>query len=310
MNFKISLITFLFGVFATVASANTIDLVVPYAPGGAADSVGRALAKFYENQHRQNIVVSNRSGGGGTIGTQYVLNQPVDGRTLLVANSGSLLFNKVFYKNQTYDYSEFDIAGPYAQTPSVFAVSNTEINTVEEFVALSQTKKNITCGTSSTSGAVVGKSILKNLGMDSVEVITFRGSNEVTMALLGKHIDCSFDTLSSHLALYKNKNINIIAIGSNQLPQDFSKAVLYKKIVPGLEFYYWYGVAVPKSVDAKTRRDVLKKFSMVYKDPEFRQTMSNLGLEAVKGHTNTTAWMDQQYQRFNHMRETLGIPQQ
>jgi tripartite-type tricarboxylate transporter receptor subunit TctC len=310
MNFKLSLIGLLFCMSIVSASADTVDLVVPYPPGGAADSVGRALAKFYKSQTQQNILVSNRSGGGGTIGTQYVLNHPLDGRTLLVANSGSLLFNKVFYKNQTYDYSEFDIAGPYAQTPSMFAVSDTNINTVEEFVALSKNKKNITCGTSSTSGAVVGKSILKNLGLDSAEVITFRGSNEVTMALLGKHIDCSFDTLSSHLPFYKNKDINIIAIGADHIPPDFPKAVLYKKIVPDLEFYYWYGVAVPKSVDSKIRKDVLKKFSIVYKDPEFRQTMSKLGLEAVKGHSNTTAWMDQQYQKFNHMRESFGIPQQ
>lgn len=291
-------------------SAKDKDLVVPYAPGGAADTVGRALSKFYEAQYQQPLRVSNRSGGGGTVGTQYVLNQPSDGQTLLVANSGSLLFNKVFYKKQTYDYTDFDIAGPYAQTPSILAVSDVNIKSVAEFIDLSHRKKNVTCGTSSTSGTVVGKSILKNLGLHSVEVITFRGSNEVLSALLGKHIDCSFDTLSSHLPLYQNNEINVIAIGSTLPHPNFPTATLYKKIVPGLEFYYWYGVAIPKSVNEKTRIDILKKFSMVHKDSEFRQTMSKLGLETVKGQTDTLSWIDQQYQKFNHMRESLGIPQQ
>jgi tripartite-type tricarboxylate transporter receptor subunit TctC len=300
---------FLF-LFSAISHAKDIDLVVPYAPGGAADTVGRALGKFYKDHYQQNMIVSNRAGAGGVIGTQYVLNNPANGTTLLVANSGSLLFNKVFYKNQPYDYSEFDIAGPYAQTPSIFSVSNIDIKSVADFIELSRQKKHITCGTSSTSGVVVGKSILKNIGIDSAEIITFRGSNEVITALLGKHIDCSFDTLSSHLPLYRNKNINIIAIGSSSVNLDFPNAVLYKKIVPDLEFYYWYGVAIPTSVNLKIRKDILKKFSVVYKDPEFQQTMSNLGLETVKGQIDTQKWIDQQYQKFNQMRKTFNIPQQ
>jgi len=296
--------------FSAVVRSNSLEIVVPYNPGGAADTVGRAFSKFYETQYRQPLTVINRPGTGGVIGTRYVLTRQPDGNTLLVANSGSLLFNKIFYKTQHYDYSDFDILGPYAQTPSIMAVSDTSIISVDEFIKLAQRKKNINCGTSSASGAVVGESILKALGLTSAQVIIYKGSNEVITAMLGKHIDCSFDTLSSQLEFYKNKNINIIAIGSTSTHPTITTAKLYKNIVPELEFYYWYGVAISKKVDPTIRKEISNKFQNIYKDTEFRNTMHLIGLEPIKGQKNTATWMDNQYQKFNRMREEIGIAQQ
>jgi len=291
-------------------SAQSLELLVPYNPGGAADTVGRAFSKFYEKQYQQSLTVINRPGAGGVIGTHQVLTRPADGNTLLLANSGSLLFNKIFYKNQPYDYSEFDISGPYAQTPMGLAVSNTSITSVNAFVEMYHRKKTITCGTSSASGAVIGKYILNTLGLRSAEVIIFKGSNEVVAALIGKHIDCSFDTLSSQIQHHKNKSVNVIAVGSKSTHPDVPNATLYKTIVPNLVFYYWYGIAVPKAVDPVKRKAIADKFKNVYKDQEFQRTMNSLGLESIEGHPNTQAWITDQYQKFNRMREELGIAQQ
>ena len=283
------------------------ELIVPYGPGGAADIVGRAAAAYYEKTQSESIVIVNRPGAGGTIGTNYALKQHPDGKTLVVANSGSFVFNKVFYKTQPYDYSDFDIAGPYAQTPVMLAVSDTQINTIDEFIIATKKKKNFNCGTSSPSGAVLGRYILQQLKIDSVEIIIYRGSTEVSAALVGKQIDCAFDPLSSQLALYKNKNINIIAIASDQVNPEFVNVALFKDLVPDLIFYYWYGIAVPKSVNIKLRKTILTKFSLMYKDPEFVNTISTVGLMPVAGLKNPNQWIDQQYRKFDKMRELTGI---
>ena len=295
---------------STSVSAQSLELLVPYTPGGAADTVGRALQKFYQKQYQQSLTVINRPGAGGVIGTHQVLTRPADGNTLLLANAGSLLFNKIFYKNQPYDYSEFDIFGPYVQTPMALTVGNASVTSVNAFVELYHSNKKITCGTSSASGAVIGKYILNTLGLRSAEVIIYKGSPEVVAALIGKHIDCSFDNLSSQIQHHKNKNVNVIAVGSESTHPDVPEATLYKTIVPNLVFYYWYGIAVPKAVDPAKRKSIADKFKNAYKDQEFQSTMNSLGLESTKGHQNTQAWITDQYQKFNRMREELGIAQQ
>ena len=286
--------------------AQATELIVPYAPGGAADSFGRAAALYYEKNQKQTITVINKPGGGGTIGTRYALSQKNLKPTLVVANSGSFLFNKIFYKNPSYDYSDFDIVGPYVQTPSVLAVSDTHITTIGDFISASYKKKTFTCGTSSAAGAVVGRYILQHLKIDSVEIIMYKGSAEVSAALLGKHIDCAFDTYSSLMPLYKNKNITIIATGGDN-NKEIPNATLYQNIVPNLVFYYWYGIAIPHRDNQTTSKEILNKFSAMYRDKNFQTSMNLLGFEVIAGEKNTNSWLDQQYQKFDHMRESAGI---
>lgn len=288
--------------------AQSLDLVVPYAPGGAADIFGRSAAKYYEKITQENMVVSNRAGAGGVVGAQYTLKQ-TNGKTLLVGNAGSLVFNKILFNNQTYDYNDFEMAGPYAVTPSVLTVSDTSITKTSQLVALSK-RKPITCGVSSPSGIIAGRALLKNLRIQGAEIIMYRGSSEIVTALLGQHIDCSIDTFSSHMAIWKDKKINIIAVGSETEHPDLPGIPLFQDIVPGLVFNLWYGIAIPKSVDTDTRREVLSKFTNVYQDPEFRQTMNSLGLTATAGNNNTHRWLDQQYQTFEKLRIDAGVNKQ
>lgn len=290
-------------------SAWATEIVVPYAPGGAADSVGRAMAKYLEKTQSKNITVTNRSGASGTVGTQWVLTQPATGRTMVVANSGSFIFNKVFFKSQTYDYKDFDVMGPFAQTPAILSVGDTNIKNINDLVALSK-RRPITCGSSSTSGMIVGRILLQRLNISNAEIIIYRGSSEVVSDLLGRHIDCSIDTFSPQMSHWKNKTINIIAVAAESAHRDLPGVPLFRDHAPDLVFYFWYGLAVPRSVDADVRKSIAQQIQNIYRDPDFQNTMSSLGLEHTPGVSDTQRWMDQQYQRFDRMRADLGIQKQ
>lgn len=134
----------------------------------------------------------------------------------------------------------------------------------------------------------------------------YKGSAEVSAALLGKHIDCAFDTYSSLMPLYKNKNITIIATGGDN-NKEIPNATLYQNIVPNLVFYYWYGIAIPHRDNQTTSKEILNKFSAMYRDKNFQTSMNLLGFEVIAGEKNTNSWLDQQYQKFDHMRESAGI---
>jgi tripartite-type tricarboxylate transporter receptor subunit TctC len=290
------------------AQAQPLDLVVPFAPGGAADIFGRAVQKYYKKITNEDMIVSNRAGAGGVVGAQHVLKQ-TDGKTLLVGNAGSLVFNKILFSNQSYDYNDFEMVGPYAVTPSVLTVSDTTITKLAQFVELAK-RKPITCGVSSPSGVIAGRALLKQLQINSAEIIIYRGSSEIVTALLGRHIDCSIDTFSSHMTIWKDKKINIIAVGSESAHPYLPGVPMFQDIVPGLVFNLWYGIAIPKTVDPGMRRTVLSKFTNLHRDPEFQQTMNTLGLEAVAGNKNPNQWLDQQYQKFEQLRIEAGVNKQ
>jgi tripartite-type tricarboxylate transporter receptor subunit TctC len=290
------------------AQAQSLDLVVPFAPGGGADVFGRAVQKYYKKITNEDMIVSNRPGAGGVVGAQHVLKQ-TDGKTLLVGNAGSLVFNKILFNNQSYDYNDFEMVGPYAVTPSVLTVSDTSITKPAQFVELAK-RKPITCGASSPSGVIAGRALLKQLQINNAEIIIYRGSSEIVTALLGRHIDCSIDTFSSHMPIWKDKKINIIAVGSESAHPDLPGVPMFQDIVPGLVFNLWFGIAIPKTVDSGMRRTVLSKFTNLHRDPEFRQTMNAQGLEAVVGNKNPNQWLDQQYQKFEQLRIEAGVNKQ
>lgn len=286
------------------------ELVVPYGAGGAADQFGRAAAQYYEKTSRQNIIVTNRAGAGGTLGTNHVLRNHKDGSGLIVANAGSFVFNKVFQKEQPYDHSEFEVVGPFAGSPAILSVGDTKITDLQQFVTSVKSKKNYTCGSSSQTGAMLGRIMLKQLKLDSVEIVVYKGAGEVVTALLGRHVDCSFDNMSSHMTLIQAGQINVIAVASEATHPVVPKAKLFKDIVPDLTFSFWYGIGIPKSVDSTMRKTLLSRFRNMDQDNNFQRLMRLAGQDTFVPQADATAWIEQQYRKFDGMRAEIGIEKQ
>jgi tripartite-type tricarboxylate transporter receptor subunit TctC len=112
------------------------------------------------------------------------------------------------------------------------------------------------------------------------------------------------------MSIWKDKKINIIAVGSESAHPDLPGVPMFQDIVPGLVFNLWYGIAIPKTVDPSMRRTVLSKFTNLHRDAEFQKTMNALGLEAVAGNKNPNQWLDQQYQKFEQLRIEAGVNKQ
>lgn len=286
------------------------ELVVPFGAGGGADLFARAAAQYYKKVSQENIVVINRAGAGGIIGTNYVLRTHKDGSGLIVANAGSFVFNKVFQKIQLYDHSEFEVIAPLTGSPAILSVSNTKINNLQQFVAEAKHKKNYSCGSSSQTGLILGRIILNKLKLNNVEIVVYKSAVEVTTALLGKHIDCSFDNMSSHMPLIRAGKINVLAVSSESSHSAAPKAKLFKDIVPNLTFNFWYGIGIPKSVNPADRETLLSRFLGMGQDPEFQKYMQLADQDIYVQQADATAWIEQQYRTFDRMREEIGLEKQ
>lgn len=298
-------IALLFLILCAQAQAQVKELVVPYGPGGAADSFARTVQEYYQRKYNQQLNVINKPGAGGMLGTQYALKESANGNRLVVANTGSLLFPKVFNIKQLYDYSDFFILAPYAQSPSVITVDSS-IKSWKDLIEKAKTKS-LNCGVSSNAGRVIGIYLFNQAGVKNVEMIRFAGSAEVITNMKGKHIDCGIDTLSTHYPHIKDGSFNVVAIGSHNKSSEFPNAILFKDIVPELTFYFWYGIAVDKNIDPMLKLQYQKQFESMHTDDEFIKTLQKFNLEPVGMVKDSQAWIDKQVQRYDRIRIELGI---
>ena len=284
--------------------AQPIELVVPYPPGGAVDIFARNFQKYLNNSDIKSII-SNKAGADGKIGTTYVLNKPSDSNTMLVAATGPMLFNKVLYANNSYDYSQFDITVPIGRVPLGIAVSNNSgINSLEDFIKQGKVKK-LNCGTSNSASAFAGKYIIKQLELAKTETIPFKGANDVTANLIGNNIDCAFDSLTTLAYSHREGKIKLIAIASQSKYSEFPNIPLVKQTVKDFEFYFWFGLASVKGSQVDQR--VVAQAYSAFKDIALINSMKTIEVEIVKPPADSQKWLDHEYNKFETMRQQLGL---
>ena len=123
--------------------------------------------------------------------------------------------------------------------------------------------------------------------------------------LIAGNIDCAFETDLVAGPLYRDQKIQILATGSNQKSANSPNAILFSNIVPGLTFYNWSGISIPKNSQSKEKIfEALKKIS---RDPAYKNSMHALGLEIVEDAANGNLWLEREYQKYESVRQQIGI---
>ena len=299
-----TLIKFIFLFFAQVTLAQPVELLVTYPPGGAVDVFARNFQKYLSGAGIQSVVV-NKPGADGKVGVGYILNKSIDSNTVMIAATGPILFNKVLYSNNGYDYTQFDMTVPMARTPLVIAVSNQSgISTLQEFLERARTQK-LNCGTSNSGSGFAGRYIVKQLKMTSTEVISFKGASDVTANLIGGNIDCAIDPLSTLANAHRDNKIKIIAIAGHTKNQEFPQLPLVKQVIDDFEFYYWFGLATVKGHQVDPRVHTLAQ--QAFKDSDLIKSLRLLEYEIIKPAPDSIKFLDLEFNRFEIMRRHLGL---
>jgi len=288
----------------TVMAAPTVTVVVPFPPGGFVDAFGRNIARYLSANLQQEFVVVNRSGADGRIGMDYVAQQPADGSHILIGSTGVTLFNRVLYSRLNYDYTVFDNMVPMVRTPIMFAVSTKlPVTNFAEFSKMARGNK-LNCAGSSASSVFVGKYMFKQLALNDIQFVPFKGSNDMIPQLISGNIDCAFETNLVITPLAQDRKIRVLASGGQYKSSD---QVLFSDIVPGLTFYNWSGVSILKNVPTAEKDRIFSALRNAARDPVYRNTMTALGLEIVENPTMGEAWLNSEYQRYETIRQQLGI---
>ncbi len=203
MNCKTALLGALLAAFALSAASaqdfpnRPVTWVVPFTPGGVTDTGARVVAKAFAETLGQSVIIENRAGAGGIVGTEHVVQSKPDGYTVLYGSSGPMATNPYLYKKISYDpIKSFSLIHTMSESPLIMVVNpNTPYKTVAEFVAFAKKnpeKINFGSAGAGTATHLVGELLQKEADI-KLSHIPYKGSAPEIVDLLAGTIDVAFD---------------------------------------------------------------------------------------------------------------------
>jgi len=262
-------------VFAQPAfPSRPIKFIVPFTPGGATDLVGRLLAAKLQESWGQNVVVENRPGASGMIGTGEVARAPADGHTVLVSITTHIQNPAIFAKVPYDPIKDFEPVSQICLSYLVLVVRpDFPAKDIKEFVALVKANPGKysfgSFGTGSSSH-IVGEGFARQAGLDMAHV-PYKGSAPMTSDLLGGQVPCAFadvSTATQHIAAGKLRPL--VVSGERRAPLLATVPTLLESGYRGFEALGWVGILLA----AGTPKPIVEKYSKemvrIVKLPEVR----------------------------------------
>jgi tripartite-type tricarboxylate transporter receptor subunit TctC len=262
-----------------------VKIVVAFTPGGPTDVVARMIAQKLSTKWGQQVVVENKAGAAGVIGSEFVAKAPADGYTLLMATAGNLVVNQHLYKNMRFDpVKDFT---PIAQTAGVDFVLVTQptapFNNVKELIAAAKAKpQTITSATSGNGGAPhLAAALFENEAGVNLSLVPYKGTADAVNAVLSGQTQLDFDAASQVVPHVKAGKLKALAVlGTKRSPLLPDVPTMAEAGLPKYNFSNWFGLVgparMPKDVVDKLQKDVAEALN----DPELRARYQTLGLQA------------------------------
>jgi len=241
--------------------ARPVKIVVAFSPGGGTDIVARLLGQKLTEMWGQQVIVENRAGASGTIGTEYAAKAPADGYTLFMGTLGNLSVNKHLYPKMTVDPIR-DFA-PITKVVDVYFVlvahPSVPAKNVAELIALAKSKPGfVTYGTSGPGGAPhLAAELLKRTANIDMTHIPYKASAQSFQDLLGGQVMITMDSQIQALPYIRDGRLRALGVLSARRVASLPDVPTIAETVPGYELTNWFGLVAP----AATPKDLLAKIS-------------------------------------------------
>lgn len=272
-------------------SDRPLKLVVPFAPGGGNDIFARALAKGLTDLRGQAVVVENKAGAGGNLGTSEVVRSPADGHTLLLGHSGTVSINPVLYKSLKFDArTDLQPVAMFAQSALVLVVpANSSVQTVASLIAEARAGSgawNFSSAGAGTGGHLTGELFQQMTGI-SMRHIPYKGTAPALADVAGGQVQMCFSVLPPALALIKAGKLKAIAVTSSarlpSLPQVPTVAESGLSNLKGFESIVTYGLLAPAGLASEKRRELEVQILKVASTSDFQLRLAAEGAVPMLG---------------------------
>lgn len=266
---------------AEVYPSKPITLVVPFAPGGTVDVMGRLIAERLSVHLGKQVIVENRAGAGGVVGTGFVAKAPADGYTLLVGTQGQVM-QPLLYKKLAFDSNkDLVMAATFASVPNVLAVSkNTPANTMAEFVAYAKAHPDAINMGSAGIGSI--NHLLGQIFQDRANVrlthIPYKGAAPATTDLQAGQVNALFVNLPNVLPLVNAGRVRLLGVASDKRVSVIPDVPTFAEGgVEDVVLDSWYGVMAPSGTPRAVLQTIQDGVVAITKEPEFVAALARQG---------------------------------
>ena len=261
-----------------------ITLIIPFAAGGSNDLVGRAIGKKLTEAWGQPVIVENRAGAGGMIGTSVVAAAPPDGYTLLLVSS-TFTINPAIKKSMPFDpIRDFTPVAFIARSPLLLTASNKlPVKSAKELLALARSKPGQIAYASAGLGSInhIAAELLALSGGATFMHVPYKGGAPALNDLLGGHVDIYVSSLPQVLPLAQSGQAKALAVTSARrtalLPD---VPTLEESGVAGFDLWSWWGIVGPAGMPATIVNALNSEIGKMLTSPELSTFLSNEGAEA------------------------------
>ena len=263
-----------------------IRIVVPFPAGGATDIAARAIADKMSQNWKQPVVVENRAGAGGNVGSDVVAKSPADGYTLIMGVTGSHAINVSLYSKMPYDpVKDFEPISQVAVVPNVVVVHpSVPAQTLTEFIALAKRNpgKYDYASLGSGTAAHLGMEMLKTSANIFMVHIPYRGSAPAVADLIGGQVQVMMDGLPSALPHVKAGRLRALAVTSQKRSQAAPDLpTIAESGYPGFYADAWSGLFAPKGTPKAVVDKLAGEVRRILALPDVRERFAGLGAEPV-----------------------------
>lgn len=284
-SLKVLILTVLLG-FAHNALAlypdKPVRLIIPFAPGGATDLVGRALAVRLTTIWGQQVLVENKPGAGGNIGADIVAKSTPDGYTLLLASPAEVAINPSLYSQMPYD-SAIDLVpvAKVASAPLVLVVnSQSPIKSMQELIQYIKLKNGAVNFASSGTGGPqhLAGELFKSMASVSMTHIPYKGGAPAITDLLGGQVDLFFAGLPPALPHINSGKLRALGVTTQKRsPLLANVPTISESGFIGFNIENWQGIFVPAKTNSKIINQLSRDIERVISDKSFDETLSAQG---------------------------------
>ena len=273
-------------VAAQTYPAHPVKLVIPVPPGGSADVVGRLLANAASAELGQPIIVDNRAGAAGSVGTASALKAPADGYTLVQCSIGSCAINPSLYKNVGYDlFKDMAPVILLGASINVLTVNNEAgIRSVKELV--DQARRQPMAYASSGVGASnhLAAELLKKMAGIELTHVPYKGSGPAITDLIGGQVPVFFDNEPSILPFIKQGKVRALAVTGKTRSANLPDVPTMEELgFAGFVIEPWYAFAAPAGTPEPAIRRLNTAFNNALNQPAVRDRMVAMGITPAGG---------------------------
>jgi tripartite-type tricarboxylate transporter receptor subunit TctC len=272
--------------WADTYPSRPVHLIVFYAAGGGNDIIARLMGQWLSERLGQSFVVENRPGGGGNLGTEYVVRAEPDGYTLLLSSSANVV-NASLYDKLDFDFVR-DIApvASISYEPNVMVVNpSLPAKTVPEFIAYAKANP----GTINFASAGIGSSqhmsgeMFKMMAGVDMTHVPFRGTAPALTGLLGAQVQVMFASMPAALPYIRADKLRALAVTIAKRSDVLPDVPSVSEFLPGFDAAVYYGICAPKNTPPEIVDRLNKEINAGLADPQFKGRLVDLGSAVLPG---------------------------